>query len=449
VGIGLHVNLPYRRVRGFADYALTGTASHTDGTVYRHRNDLQAGLNAEIVESHAFLDLAATYGVQLGSVFESPARSLLVQNDNRLESATLTVSPSVRTRLGDGGRIEGRLTDSTTKVRGSDAGDIRSRGGTVVAESGVRPRSSTWKASASGAVYQPEVGRRTTEAYVRGDVGWAFDADTVVSVVGGREGNDFDTSRRVYNDLYGLNLDYRPNERTRFFAEALHRFFGTGHSLSLSYRLPQFALIASSNRTNSRPGLGLQASSAFSGGSAFDVLFLQLASVEPDPDRRRILVRDLLTANGIDPSQPVNPSLVTSGVLLVEGHSVSASWYGVRNSVTISLTEGNSRRLDSLVSLPLNDQFRTEDRIDQRGAQLIWLRRVTPADDFSVALGWSQADGSLTLLRSTSKSALVRWSRKIGTQSTLAVGVSHQLFDSSTASEYTVNIVSCEYRVRF
>lgn len=448
-GFDVGVILPYRRVRGFADYSLVAAASRADATTNRHRNDLRAGLNAEVIESHAFLDLAATYGAQLGSVFESPDQSLQVLNDNRLGMATLTVSPSLRSRLGETGRAEARAVDSITKVRGSSAGDIHSQAGLTLVESGVRARAVTWKGTAYGATYHPEVGRRTTEASVRGDVGWAFDAETVVSIVAGREGNDFEASRRVYNDLYGLSLDYRPNERTRFYAEGLHRFFGTGYSTSLSYRLPRFALIATSSRGNSKPGLGLESSNAFGYGSAYDVLFLQLSSVEPDLDRRRILVQDLLATNGIDPSQQVLPGIVTSGVLLVQDTAVSAIWSGVRNTITLSLNRGSSRRLGSLVSLPEDDNFRTEDRINQAGVQVNWMRRLTPIDNLSVALAWSRGEGDLSLRSSNSRSVQAHWSRNVGARSTVAANVSHRSFETSTDSDYKVNQLSCEYRVRF
>lgn len=448
-GIDVGLVLPYRRVRGFADYTLTGSASRADATTYRHRNDLRTGLSAEVIESHAFLDVAATYGAQLGSVFGSPDRSLQVLNDNRLEAGTISISPSLRSRLGETGRAEARAVDSTTKVRGSSAGDVHSQAGSVLAESGVRARAITWKGTVNGAIYDPEEGRRTSEASVRGDVGWAFDAETVVSIVAGREGNDFETNRRIYNDLYGLSLDYRPNDRTRLYAEGLHRFFGTGYSLSLSYRLPHFALIATSSRSNSRPGLALESSNAFGYGSAYDVLFLQLASVEPDLDRRRILVQDLLVKNGIDPSEQVLPTIVTSGVLLVQDTAVSAIWTGVRNTIVLSLNQGSSRRLGSLVSLPVNDDLRAEDRIDQVGVQLNWMRRMTPSDDLSVALGWARAEGDLTLRSSNTRSAQVRWSRRVGARSTFAVDVSHQLFETSVDSGYSVNLLTCEYRVRF
>ena len=448
VGVDVHVNLPYRRVRGFADYTLIGAVTHVDETTNSHRSDLRAGLNAEVIESHAFLDVAATYGVQLGSVFGQPDRSLQVENDNRIDTATVTIAPSLRSRLGETGRIEARAVDSTTKTRGSSVGDVHSQAGTFLLDSGVRPRSLTWKGAAFGAIYDPDAGRRTTEAFVRGDLGWAFDSATVLSVVAGREGNDFETSRRVYNELYGLSLDYRPNERTHFYAEGLRRFFGTGHNVLLSHRLPHFALIATSSRSNSKPGLSLENSNAFGYGSAYDVLFLQLASTQPDPDLRRILVQDLLARNGVDPAQQVLPTIITSGVLLVATNTVSATWSGVRNTITLSISEGNSRRLGPLVSLPVDDDLRTEDRIDQAGVQVNWFRRLTPIDDLTASIAWSRSEGAVTLQSSKSRFAELQWSRKVSVQSTIAVNVSRHSFESID-SDYSVNVLSCEYRVRF
>jgi uncharacterized protein (PEP-CTERM system associated) len=449
VGVDVHLNLPYRRFRGFADYSLAGAVSHTDGVAYSRRTGLHAGLNAEVVESNAFLDVSATYGTQLGSVFESPERSLLIQNDNRVETGNITVSPSLRWRLGDSGRAEARLVDSTTKVRGSSAGDAHSQAGTLRVDGGVQPKSLAWKGSAYGAIYDSDNGPRVTEAFVRGDVGWAFDGSTVVSLIGGREGNDFASPRRIYNYLYGVSLDYRPSEQTGLSAEVLNRFFGTGHTLSLRHQIDRFALIASSSRSNSRPGGGFGDATELIRGSAYEVLYLQLRAVEPDPDRRRLLVLDLLTTNGIDPTQSVVPWLITSGVVLEASHSVSASWSGVRNRMALTISQGNSRRLGSEVLLPLGDSFRTEDSISQRGIQVVWLRRMTPTDDVAVTHGRTRSEGQLTQLTSTSHTTVIGFSRRVAAHSSLSIRLSHTSFDSLSSPGYRVNSASCEYRVRF
>lgn len=445
----LHLSLPYRRLRGFVDYSLTGAAVRADETTFDHRNALLAGLNAEVVESHLFLEMAATYGTQLRSVFASPTRSLSVENGNRVESGTASVSPILRGLFGETGRYEARATDTTTKYRDTDNGDVHAQMASLLIDSGTRPRSLSWKGQAFGAVNDFKVGRRTTEALVRADVGWAFDAETVASLIAGREGNDFESARRIYSDLYGLSIEYRPNERTRLYAERLNRFFGVGHLVSFSYRLPRFAVLASSARSSTTPGTELTGATAFVQGSAYDVMFLQFASVEPDPDRRRILVQDLLSANGIDPSQQVVPKLAASGVLLVERHDLSVAWSGVRDTAIVALTRSSSSQFGSLINLPVNTDFQVADRVDQTGVRIDWFRRLTQVDGLSASLAWVRSEGGLTQRSSTYRAAQAQWSRQLSVRSGVELGLKHEDFDSSVESAYSVNMLSCTYRVRF
>lgn len=447
--IDLHLNFPYRRLRGSVDLSLTGTAVKSDRSTGDHRAALLAGINAEIIESHFFLDLGASYGTQLLSVFGSPTQTLAVENSNRVQSGTVSASPVLRGGLGSAGRYEFRATDTTTKYRDTDNGDVHSQSGSMLVDSGIQPRAMTLKARAFGAINDFKVGRRTTEGMVRADIGWAFDSETVASVIAGREGNDFQTSRRVYSDIYGLSVEYRPNERTRIYAERVDRFFGAGHLVSISYRLPRFALLASSSRTSSTPGTELTDSTAFVQGSAFDVLFLQYASIEPDPDRRRILVQDLLVENGIDPSQQVVAKLAASGVLLVQRHSLSMSWSGVRDTSTVTLMKGSSSQFGSLLSLSVASDFQVADRVDQTGLRVDWIRRLTQSDNVSASLAWMRAVGAITQRSSNDRLFQMQWSRSVGTRSGIEVGLRHEQFESTEETAYRVNTLSFTYRIRF
>jgi uncharacterized protein (PEP-CTERM system associated) len=263
----------------------------------------------------------------------------------------------------------------------------------------------------------------------------------------GREGNDFQSPKRTYSTLYGANVEWRPNERTRLFAEALHQYFGTGHTLSFTYRLPRWAIIASSSRASTRPGYD-RSTPLSAQGTAFEVLYLQLAAIEPDPDRRRILVQDLLARNGIDPSAQLVSSLVTTGVLLTENHKVALSWSGVRDTATFGVAGGRSRRIDRLTDLPLGDDFRTTDRVDQLGAEANWIRRVTPLDSLAVSWSWSRSEAELQLQTALTRTLQIQWVRRFGVGSTLDVGFQHLRFDSTT-SGYQSNLLRTTWRTQF
>lgn len=447
-GIDVHLIMPYRRLKGFADYSLFGSATRSEQTAFQHRNELTAGFNAEVIETYAFVDVEASYGTHPESVFGPQTRSLAVENNNQIEGGTIRVSPSLRGRFGDSGRVEARASESVTKNRGTEVGDAILQTASLSLDSGVQPLATVWKVFAFGGRYDFDAGRRTTEASLRGDIGWAFSAESVASIIFGREGNDFQTSGRVYESTHGLSVDWRPNERTRFYAEGLRRYFGTGYLVTLNYRLPRWVFNASSSRSSSTPGQD-RGPSGLSRGSAFDVLFLQLESVEPDPDRRRMLVQDLLARNGIDGTQQLLPSLATSGVLLAQTHELSASWTGVRDTAALGISRVVSQRLDTLVSLPVTDAFQGADRIEQSGIQASWLHRLTPLDDLSVLATWSRAKGSFPTVTSTTGSAQVRWSRKVSFRSTLGFSLRQEVFSSPTSDSYHANFLSCDWRTQF
>ncbi|MCW5661940.1 MAG: TIGR03016 family PEP-CTERM system-associated outer membrane protein [Burkholderiaceae bacterium] len=446
LGLDVHLVLPYRRVRGYVDYALTGAVIDSDQSRFEHRNELAAVVNAELIESHAFFDLTATYDARARSAFGDPVRPLVVSNDDRIEGGTVSASPILRARLGQSGRMEARVDDSTTKYRGTDVGDVHTQVGTLQADSGVQPNAILLRGQGYAGQYDFKVGRRTTEVSVRGEVGWAFDAGTVATLVYGREGNNFQSVERTYAPLYGVTIDWRPNERTRISAEGLHRYFGTGHLASFSYRFPRWAVMATSSRSSTTPGMDRTPATGQS--SAFDVLFLQLASIEPDEARRRILVQDLLVRNGIDPVQPLVSGLATSSVLLTERHELAVSWTGVRDTVTFGVGRADSERLDTLVSLTLGDDFRVADRVEQFGAQFAWMRRLTPLDTATLSAYWTRAETKLPPAQATTHNLQVQWTRAVSPRSTIAFTLLHQTFDSTTA-DYKTNVLTCTWRTAF
>lgn len=448
LALDLHLTFPYRRVRGYVDYTLTGAAIRSEESRYDHRNELAASISAELVESYAFLDLTARYDARARSALGDPVRPLIVSNEGRTEGGSISVAPIVRARLGQSGRIEARAIDSTTKNRGTDVGDVHTQVGTLQADGGVQPGAVVLRGQAYGGRYDFEVGRRTNEVSARGEVGWAFDAGTVATLVYGREGNNFQSIERTYSSLYGVTIDWRPNERTRLNAEGLQRYFGASHLVSLSYRFPRWAVMASSSRSTTTPGID-RTGSATGQSSAFDVLFLQLASTEPDEARRRVLVQDLLVRNGIDPLQPLISGLATSSVLLSERHDVAVSWAGIRDTVTFGVGRVDSERFDTLVSLSLGDDFRVADRVEQIGAQFAWMRRLTPQDSATLSGYWTRAETKIPAAQATTKNLQVQWSRAVNPRSTISVSVLHQIFNSTQAVSYKTNVLNIAWRTAF
>lgn len=453
--LNLRLTLPYRRVRGYADYTLAAVHFGRGNESDEFLNALESELTAELIEQHGFVDVSASIGQELRSAFgaatlsqgvssDTASLSPTVANDNRIESATYRIAPYLRSRLGDNGQAEARVEQTDIRFRGFDGNDFRTRRARLLADGGVRPRALRWRTEFNAAIYDFESGRRTHEAMLRGDLGWAFDEETVASLIGGREGNNFQSAERRYATIYGAGIEWRPSERTHLYAEGLHRFFGTGHTATLSHRISRMAIIVSDTRTVIPPD-------RFSRGvlaPAFDVLFLQFAGVEPDPVRRRALVRDTLVRNGIDPSEQIVSDFLANGVMVVRVQNIALSWTGVRDIVTLGIARSESRRADTLALPPPALDFATTNRVDQSGAILSWAHRLTPTTTLTLTGGLQRTTGELSTQSTTLRSLNVLWSTQLSQATTVALGARHDSFDSPTAP-YRVNTVTASLRVQF
>lgn len=453
--LNLRLNLPYRRLRGFADYTLAAVHFGSGDESDEFLNALDSELTAELIEQHGFVDVAASIGQQMRSAFgaatlsqgvasESSTVSPSVANANRVESAMYRVAPYFRGRLGDEGQFEARAEQSDIRFRGFDGNDYRTQRAQLLADGGVRPQALRWRSQLSGTIYDFESGRRTSEVVFRGDLGWAFDEEKVVSLIAGREGNNFQTAQRRYGTIYGASLAWRPSERTQFYAEGLHRFFGTEHTVTLNHRLSRMAIVVSDSRAVTPPNQFSDSRLA----SAFDVLFLQFAGVEPDPARRRTLVQDTLLRNGIDPHEQIISDFMTNSVMVVRAQTLGLSWTHVRDIVTLGVARTDSRRADTLTLPPPADDFASTNRVDQVGAIASWAHRLTPTSTLTLVGGLQKASGSLPSQSTTLRSVSLLWSKQLGQVTTLALSGRHDRFTSQT-SPYRANSVTASLRTQF
>lgn len=453
--LNLRLSLPYRRLRGFADYTLAAVHFGRGNESDEFLNALESELTAEVIEQYGFIDVSASIGQQMRSAFGAPTLSQgvssettglspTVANANRIESATYRVAPYLRGRLGDDGQVEARVEQTDIRFRGFEGNDFTTQRARLLADGGVRPRSLRWRAQIDGAIYDFEGGRRTHEALLRGDLGWAFNEEIVASLIGGREANNFQTAERRFGTVYGASVDWRPSERTQLYAEGLHRLFGTGHLATLSHRVSRMAIIASDSRTVIPPD-------RFSRGvlgSAFDVLFLQFAGVEPDPVRRRALVQDTLARNGVDSSEQVVSDFLTNSVMLVRTQSIALSWTHVRDIVTLGLARTSSRRADTLTLPPSADVFATTNRIDQTGTILTWAHRLTPGATLTLGGSLQRVTGDLSSQSTTLRSLSVLWSMQLSQATTVAFGARHDRF-ASDSSPYRASTATASLRTQF
>jgi uncharacterized protein (PEP-CTERM system associated) len=259
----------------------------------------------------------------------------------------------------------------------------------------------------------------------------------------GRERTDLAVLGGESLAIWGAQVEWLPTERTSLAATVEHRFFGTAHQLQFSHRTPRTVWAVSSSRdvsTTSQQGVG-------EFGSVYDLFFRQFASAEPDAIKRDLLVRTLLSVNGIDPNTVVISGFLASAATLRRSHSASLGLIGVRNTVTLRLSASRDQRADRLANVL--DDLSSATEVRQHGLALDWAYRLSATSSVSAIASYQRSKGdTIATARSTLKSLTALWTATLGPRSTASAGARHATFDSPSLP-YDENSVFASFRLSF
>jgi uncharacterized protein (PEP-CTERM system associated) len=413
------------RVKGYLDYGLTGVVYARDSDRNEIQNALNAFATAELLENRAFVDVLANVSQQAISAFGVQSSDPTLPNANRTEVATVSVSPYLQGPIGRA-EYEARLRYTDTRSEGSGVGDSTLASALLHLDSGAMLRNTEVFLDLSRHVSDYADFRKTTQDILRTGAAWRVSPELRLTALVGREANDFTTADQENYDVYGGGVRWTPSERAELDARAEHRFFGTSHEATFRYRTPRTALVLTDSRDVSTnqdvPGTGR--------GTAYDLFFLQFATVQPDPILRQQAVNDFLRTHNISPTSPVLLGFLSSAVTLENRQEASFAWLGRRSTVTLTATRSESTRLDALSAA--NDDLSLAEKIRQRGVALTLSHRLTPLSSALVLLSHQKTSGSAPGQESTLRSFNVSWSTELGQRTSLAIGARHAAFDSPT-----------------
>src|SRR5690606_21189349 len=79
-------------------------------------------------------------------------------------------------------------------------------------------------------------GRSTESSTMTGRFSYAWSPQWITGLSIGRESNDVLTPDKKSYSNYGVDLTWRPSDRTTLSAGVNDRYFGTGHNLSFEHR---------------------------------------------------------------------------------------------------------------------------------------------------------------------------------------------------------------------
>ncbi|NRF66494.1 TIGR03016 family PEP-CTERM system-associated outer membrane protein [Aquincola sp. S2] len=439
---GVAATLRADRVSGVLDYQLTGTVHARETKADKVGQSLRSTLSAVLIDELFYLDGSASIGRQAISAFGTQDVGRPLDNENSTEVRSLSLTPSLRGRIGDNAVFDARVNFTKQSSEGSNRGDLTTRTDTlsVGARPGVRLG---WNASVTRGSYKYKDGSNTHDSRAlvgltyQPDPSWRFSANA------GREENDITTLGTRNNTTWGVGLQWVPSPRTQLAATRDHRFFGEAHSISFTHREPRTTWRFTSSRDlqSAQPN---QVSTLLH--DVYQLLFDMLASRVPDPVARRDAVLRVMEQEGIPASAVVTSAFLNSAVTLVSRQELAFGYQGIRSSALLTMYRSDTRRVDGRSSAI--DDLSTDPAVRQHGALLTLSHRLTPASGISLTLTWQRNRGASQARNNELSSASLNWTTRLGPHSNLALGARHVEFDTAL-NPYNENAVFATLGVRF
>lgn len=403
------------RVKGYFDYSLTGQTYLQNSSRNKLRHGLDASATVNAWANRAFVDLSGSVADESISAFDAPGTSR--SRANQSQTANFRFSPYVRGTLGSVADYELRYGLQAVNSESSARPDLTAQDASARLVNRGAVGSFGWSLDARTQSIDYDGGRETRSDSVMAGLIYNVTPQLVVTGQVGRESNDILTlSRESYNTT-GLNLEWRPSNRTRLYAGVEDRYFGKGHSVSFQHSTGRTVW-----RYTDRKGVsdnGLQAGAAPL-GTLRSLLDSSFSTQFTDPVEREIEVNKALLDLGLSGDLNVFQTFLTSASTLERSQQLSVVLLGVRGAVTLALTRSDARRLAApLAGAPaLPDDFDTNERIQRNGWSAGYAHRLTPRMAANVSLTGTRNTGTVDSSRST----------------TLAVGLSSQLAPRTTGS---------------
>jgi uncharacterized protein (PEP-CTERM system associated) len=432
-------------VRGNVDYTLGSVVYTRDSEGDSIQNTLAAALLASAPGEGWAVAADASISQQPRSAFSRFADGPTIgRESDRTELRTLQIAPSLQGRLGAGLGWNGRLALRATRSTDDVSAAVDTLSGRLGLGADGRGARVVPTLTATGNVYDFHAGRRTSQAELVAGLTYAVDLDLRVGLLAGVETNNFRTVERESSPTWGATLAWQPGPRTQLDLAAQHRDVSNSHEIAFQHRLARTAFQFRDTRAIAAPDATLTPVGI---GTAYDVLFFQFASLEPDPDKRKVLVDAYLRLNNIDPRRPVLANFLTNSLIDQRTRSLAVSWTGPRNSATLVLSRNTSRRVDDFVAPTGGDGFSASQRLRQSGLSVAVTHRLTPVATLGMdaSIQRTADEGS----RSNSLRQLgLLWSTQLDARTAVSVGARH-VENRSALDPYEATVLTTTARLEF
>jgi uncharacterized protein (PEP-CTERM system associated) len=436
------------RFRLNLDYQLHGLFHANDSSRDNHQNSLNAAGSLEVLENLFFIDAAAKIAQENRSAFAGSAYSSVDVNDsdNTAETRSYRLSPYFRGMLGASTEylLRYSLDKTTTDAGGAYDGQTRQWLGRLASTRNFSGFGWSVEASRQRNDYERE--RDTKSDLVRGRLTYHFDPQFRVSLIAGRESNDYASLDEKSHTIKGGGFEWAPTERTLLAASREDRLFGNSDSISLTHRTARTAW----KYSQTKDYFTSTGQSSGGVGTYFSLLDSMFSSAIPDPVARAAFVNAMLASSGLSPNAVLQGGFLTSNVTLQKRKELSLALVGARNTVTFAASQGETRDISNGAGLGWfqGTNFLSLDNVRQTGASVNWSHKLTGLSTLTSSASRLKSKGSGTSPAHTSETMYsVNFLTRLGPKTDAGLGARRIELDGTTG--YTENALTGTFSHRF
>lgn len=272
---------------------------------------------------------------------------------------------------------------------------------------------------------------------------YAVTANFAVGARLGTERYNYTLAADDWQRFYGVEVSWRPNERTALEGYWEDRAFGNGWNLSFTHRRPRLAFSVQSSRDlSSTPQQFLTFPALANVAALLDAAFTTRI---PDPAERQRAVIDFLSRTQL-PAELLTPTVIYNQQIQIQANtSASVVLYGPRNSLAFTLFRTKTEGVAGLSTIAPVLQDTVEN-----GASLGFNHRMTPITSLGAFATYRRTESVIDSDAETSQTEFrVEASRQVGVRTFGTLGARYQWIDSTVTNDSTETAIYFTLNHRF
>jgi uncharacterized protein (PEP-CTERM system associated) len=443
VSPGLNLRSTAGKIKGNLNYSLNFLNYSDDSNKNSLQNSLNSSANIEIIDGHGYVDLNGVIYQQTISAFSIQTNNLNGNsNSNKTEVSSYSISPYYKGRLSRFLTYEARHRLTTTKAKNLTAFSSDDSSTSLNISSNDFFGKLSWGLGINNQVMSRSNNSDVKVLALNTSISYPIFDNVGFSLSAGRQNQNYSSANKESSWTSGAGVNWSVSETTKLSANIESNPLGKMHGLNFEHRTPRTSWrvsdIKSVSLSNGKNSLGSV--------NNFDLLFNQFSSIEPDINKRALLVNNYMLLNGISATSTSVNGYLTSGTSVQRTQNISFAVLGIRDTITLTATRGNGRKVG--LSFSSIDDFNNSNSIKQEGFSVSYTHRLTEDTVLSNQLSRQETLGDINSQRSKVNSINVTASTRLSPKSNLSFSARHSI-SSSMSFPYKETAITGNLAVQF